>query len=233
MCGRYVSPDEAAIERAWNLTRGVDPFSARYNAAPTDGLPVVRVRHDKREIARLRWGLIPYWAKEASIGVKAINARAETLAEKPAFRDAFERRRCIVPMRGFYEWKKAGRGKIPHFCRLTHADLFGVAGLYEYWPGVEGSSPMETFTVITTDANELLAELHNRMPAILSERDYEVWLDPVNRDTVSLKPILKPYPAEEMRVYPVSTKVNRVENDDDSLIREVGGPEQDLFGAVR
>jgi putative SOS response-associated peptidase YedK len=164
--------------------------------------------------------------------VKAINARAETLAEKPAFRDAFQRRRCIVPMRGFYEWQKAGRGKIPHFCRLTHADLFAVAGLYEYWPGVEGGGPMETFTVITTDANSVVAKLHDRMPAILQESDYDAWLDPENRNAESLKPKLNPYPADQMRVYPVSTNVNRVENDDDTLIREAAQPERDLFGSL-
>lgn len=222
MCGRYVSPDEAAIERAWNLKRAGNPFAAHYNAAPTQYLPVVRVHPERdREIALLRWGLIPYWAKDASIGNRMINARAETVAEKAVFHPAFQRRRCLVPMTGFYEWQKTGTGKAPYFCRLLNADLFAVAGLYEYWAGAGGAEPIESYTIITTDANEMMARLHDRMPAILHERDHAAWLDPKNQNKERLEALLKPYPAEEMRAHPVSTRVNNVKNDDETLIDEL------------
>lgn len=222
MCGRYVSRDQAAIERAWNLKRAGDPFGPRYNAAPTQLLPVIRVHPERdRELPLLRWGLIPSWAKDASIGAKMINARGETVAEKPAFRAAFERRRCLVPMAGFYEWKKTAAGKVPHFCHLLNTELFAVAGLYEWWPGKDGSEPIESYTIITTDANEMMAKLHDRMPVILHERDYDAWLDPKNENTEALKALLKPYSAEEMRAYPISTRVNNVKNDDESLIQEL------------
>lgn len=223
MCGRYVSKDQAAIERAWNLKGGGSPFGARYNAAPTQSLPIVRVHPDRnRELTLLRWGLIPSWAKDASIGAKMINARCETLGEKPAFRAAFHRRRCLVPMAGFYEWQKTATGKVPHYIHPLNAELFAVAGLYEWWPGKDGAGPIESYTIITTNANEMMTRLHDRMPVILHEKDYDAWLDPTNENTEALKVLLKPYPAEEMRVYAVSTRVNDVENDDESLIREPG-----------
>jgi putative SOS response-associated peptidase YedK len=224
MCGRYVSKEQAAIERVWNLTRGGgNPFGATFNAAPTQQLPIVRV-HPKRgrELTLLRWGLIPSWAKDVSMGAKMINARCETLAGKPAFRSAFQRRRCLVPMAGFYEWQKASAGKVPHFVRLLNADLFAVAGLYEWWPGNPDTAPIESYTIITTQANEALVKLHDRMPVILNERDYDAWLDPKNEKTEAINALLKPYPAEEMAAYPVSTRVNNVRNDDDSLIHELG-----------
>ncbi len=225
MCGRYVTKDQAAIERAWHLTRGGgNPFRATYNAAPTQYLPIIRSHPERdRELALLRWGVIPSWAKDASIGVKMINARGETVAEKPAFRAAFRRRRCLVPMAGFYEWKKTAAGKVPHFVHLLNADLFAVAGLHEYWPGKDGSEPVESYTIITTDANEMMAKLHDRMPVILHERDYEAWLDPNNENIEALKALVKPYPAEEMHAHPISTRVNNVKNDDKSLIQELAG----------
>lgn len=221
MCGRYVSKEQAAIERAFNLTRGGgNPFGARYNAAPTDLLPIIR-DHPKRgrELTLLRWGLIPSWAKDASIGAKMINARAETLAEKPAFRSAFQRRRCLVPMAGFYEWQKTPAGRMPHYVHLLNTDLFAVAGLYEWWFGKEGVQPIESYTIVTTEANEMVSKLHDRMPVILHEQDYQAWLDPKNENAQALRALLKPYPAEEMLAYPVSTRVNSVKNDDASLIQ--------------
>lgn len=221
MCGRYLSPDEAAIERAWNLKRAGSPFGRRYNAAPTLRLPVVRAALDgDRELALLRWGLIPSWAKDPAMGAKMINARAETVAEKPAFRSAFRRRRCIVPMLGFYEWQKTPCGKIPHFIHPLNSELFAVAGLYEWWPGRGGSEPIESYTIVTAEANEMMAKLHDRMPVILRETDYDAWLDPKNDEAGALKSLLKPYPAEEMHAYPVSTRVNNVTNDDESLIQK-------------
>jgi putative SOS response-associated peptidase YedK len=228
MCGRYVSAEEASIERHWNLIRGGgDPFGPVYNAAPTLQLPIIRVHRDRGlELVRLRWGLIPYWAKDASIGVKTINARAETVDEKPAFREAFRRRRCLVPMAGFYEWKKTPVGKVPHFICPLNGELFNVAGLYERWRPKDGE-PIETFTIVTTEANELIAKLHDRMPVILSDQDQKAWLDPANEDADALKALLKPYPPDEIRAYPVSTRVSNAKNEGPELIEP--STVQDMF----
>lgn len=147
-----------------------------------------------------------------------INARAETVAEKPAFRTAFKHRRCLVPMAGFYEWQKVGARKVPHYVHLLNAELFAVAGLYEYWPGKGGAEPVESFTIITTDANEMMANLHDRMPVIVPESEHVGWLDPKNEKTDALRKLLRPYPAAEMRAYPVSLRVNNVKNDGPELI---------------
>jgi len=229
MCGRYVSPDAAAIERAWHIGRGnSNPFGTRYNAAPTQMLPVVCVHADRgRELALLRWGLVPSWAKDALIGARMINARGESVAEKPAFRAAFRRRRCLVPMAGFYEWQKAGARKVPHFIRLLNAEVFAVAGLHEYWPGKDGAEPVESYTIITTGANEMMSKLHDRMPVIIPEREHEAWLDPGNEQTDALRQLLKPYPAEEMRAHPIGLRVNNVKNDGPELIEPVPGPIND------
>lgn len=222
MCGRYVSPSEADIERVWNLVRGGNPFPARYNAAPTLELPVIRAHPERgRELALLRWGLIPSWSKDPATGVKLINARADSIAAKPAFRSAFRRRRCLVPMAGFYEWQSTPAGKVPHFIRLLNSELFAVAGLYEWWPGRDDAAPIESFTIITCDANPLLTRLHNRMPAILDERDHDAWLAPSNDDTGRLQAMLAPYPADEMQATPVSARVNNVRNEGPELIAPV------------
>lgn len=220
MCGRYVSPHNAAIERHWRIGRdNSNPFGARYNAAPTQLLPIHR-NHPARgpELALLRWGLIPSWAKDASIGARLINARADTVAAKPSFRAAFKRRRCLVPMMGFYEWQKAGARKVPHYIHLPAAELFAVAGLYEYWAGTDGADSIESYAIITTDANAVVATVHDRMPVILPERHYEEWLDPGNERADALQDLLRPYPADGMRAFPVSTRVNNVKNDDPALI---------------
>jgi putative SOS response-associated peptidase YedK len=220
MCGRYVSKDQAAVERAFNVVRGGgDVFEAHYNAAPTLTLPVIRVSRERgRELAGLRWGLVPYWAKDAKIGAGMINARSETIAEKPAFRDAFQRRRCLVPMAGFYEWQKMPAGKVPHFIHLLNTEQFAVAGLFEYWPGKDGAAPIESYTIVTTSANEMLAPLHNRMPVILHEQDHAVWLDPKNGDAAGLQRLLTPYPSEQMRAYPVSSRVSNSKNEGPELV---------------
>jgi putative SOS response-associated peptidase YedK len=227
MCGRYVTRREAEIERLWNYgwprrapeSDVVRKLGSLFNAAPTQWLPVFR-KHAERgpELVRLRWGLVPSWSKDATIGVKLINARGETVGEKASFRAAFRRRRCVVPMAGFYEWQRSASRKVPYYVHLLNAEIFGVAGLYEYWPGKEGAEPLETFTIITTDANETVARLHDRMPVILAERDFDAWLDPKNEKTDTLQPLLKPYPSEEMRAYAVSTRVNNARNDGPELI---------------
>jgi putative SOS response-associated peptidase YedK len=227
MCGRYaifgpISRNNRDVIQFLDRELEFDPA---YNAAPTQQLPVFRVTARGRELALLRWGLVPYWAKNAAIGAKMINARADTLAGKPAFQSAFSRRRCLVPMSGFYEWKKGGRSNIPHYIHLLNAELFAAAGLYEFWPGKDGAAPIESFTIVTTEANEVVRNLHDRMPVIVHEADYEAWLDPKNADTAALEGLLAPYPAEEMRAYPVGLRVNSANNNDAELIAPAQGLE--------
>lgn len=223
MCGRYAifGPVSRKNRELLEFLDRELAFGPTYNAAPTQQLPVYRVIRGGGNLALLRWGLIPYWAKNAAIGAKMINARADTLAEKPAFGSAFLRRRCLVPMTGFYEWKKGGARNIPHYVHLLNAEIFAAAGLYEFWPGKDGAGPIESFTIITTEANELMRTLHDRMPVILHEADYAAWLDPQNADTAALEQLLKPYPAEEMRAYPVGLGVNSAKNDGPELILPV------------
>jgi putative SOS response-associated peptidase YedK len=172
----------------------------------------------------MRWGLIPSWAKDPKIGAKMINARAETIVEKPAFRKAFAQRRCLVPMTGFYEWAKGRRGKVPHYVRLRNSDLFACAGLWEWWKSPEGEW-LASFTIIVTDANKLISALHERMPVVLAPEDHKVWLDPKNEDVNELAELLKTYPADEMTADPVSTKVNDVKNDGAELVEPLRYPQ--------
>ncbi len=228
MCGRYVTRDGAAMERSWNYgwprddpARDLAP--ATFNAAPTQLLPVVRTHPERGpEFARLRWGLIPSWAKDARIGTKMINARGEAVAEKPAFRAAFARRRCLVPMAGYYEWRRDGARAMPHYIHLLNADLFAVAGLHEYWPGRDGAEPVESYTLITIAANEMISRIHDRMPVILAESDHAAWLDPGYRDTGALRSLLRPFPSGEMRAHAVSARVNNARNNGPDLVEPVG-----------
>jgi putative SOS response-associated peptidase YedK len=220
MCGRYRNTlsDEAmrALVRYLNEIANIRP---RYNAAPTDMLPVVRLDPQRRrELVMMRWGLIPSWAKDTKIGAKFINARAETVATQPAFRDAFRARRCLVPSDGFYEWKKAPDGtKQPYHIGMRDGAAFAFAGLWEHW--TRGPAPIESFTIITGPPNSLVAELHDRMPVILEPDHYEEWLTAT--DTAALETMLQPFPAQLMAAYPVSTKVNSVKNDTPDLIEPI------------
>ena len=221
MCGRYAiyGPVSRANRDLIEFLGEEIAFSPAYNAAPSQELPVMRAAAaGNRELTLLRWGLVPSWAKDPAIGARMINARSETVAEKPAFRSAFRRRRCLVPMCGFYEWQKTGSRKVPHFVRLLNAEVFAVAGLHERWSGKEGAGPIDSYTILTTGANDMMRALHDRMPVILQERDYDAWLDPANDAVASLQPLLQPFPAEEMRAYPVSTRVNNARNNDPGLI---------------
>ncbi|MCX7853872.1 MAG: SOS response-associated peptidase [Caldilineales bacterium] len=213
MCGRFTltaSGDELAslfdLEQAPNL-------EPRYNIAPTQPVAVVRLDREgrRREFTLMRWGLIPSWAKDIHIGNRLINARAETLTEKPAFRTAFRRRRCLIPANGFYEWQKptAGR-KQPYFIGLPDRRPFAFAGLWEHWEGADGSV-LDSCAIITTAANERVRVLHDRMPVILERTDFGDWLDPTTTPD-RLFHLLRPYPFE-MLIYPVSTLVNAPEND--------------------
>ncbi len=221
MCGRFsndAKPEQ--IEAEFKIGKlNPELFTPRYNIAPTQMIPVVLEQSGDRIIEALRWGLIPSWAKDESIGSKMINARAETLAEKPSFRDAFKHKRCIIPASGFYEWQKQATGaKQPFYFRMKEREVFGFAGLYEEWLDRETGEQIETFTIITTEANEVLEPIHERMPVILKTSDYEQWLDEKEKDTGKLQKLLAPFPAQEMASYKVSRDVNSPANDSPNLI---------------
>ena len=217
MCGRYAltSPPEVIAERFELLW--LPKVSAHYNIAPSQMIPVVRATEQGKELAFLKWGLIPSWAKDPAIGAKLINARMETLADKPAFRSAFRRRHCLVPADAFYEWKATGGRKQPYCIRMADQKLFGMAGLWEHWVDTAGET-VETCTIITMEANDLVRDLHDRMPLIIQPSDYGAWLDASNPDAHRL---LKPFPSEQMSYFPVSTRVNSVRNDDAECLAPV------------
>jgi putative SOS response-associated peptidase YedK len=218
MCGRYTltSPGEVVAE----LFEIVDvpPILPRYNLAPTQEAAVVRVAAPgaPRTLDRLRWGLIPTWAQDPAIGNRMINARAESVADKPAYRDSFRRRRCLVPADGFYEWKKLeGKTKQPYLIRRQDRLPFAFAGLWSWWRDRQSpeASAIETFTILTTQPNDLLRSLHDRMPVILDRRDFAAWLDPANRDAAHLRSLLAPAPTAGWEAVPVSRAVNSPAHD--------------------
>lgn len=213
MCGRFsLSAISAELATLFDLDDFPD-LPARYNIAPTQPVIVVRQAHDsdRRQVALMRWGLIPSWAKDISIGSRMINARAESVAEKPSFGAAFKRRRCLIPASGFFEWQKRGSSKQPYFIGMEDLGPFALAGLWEYWEGADGSA-LETTTILTTTPNDLVKPLHNRMPVILHPQDFPDWLHPAT-PADALIYLLRPYPAAGMIAYPVSTLVNSPAND--------------------
>jgi len=216
MCGRFtLTTNIATIAQAFQVapTLQVEP---RYNVAPTQ--QVVTVMQDEtRHLELLRWGLIPAWAKDESIGNKMINARAETLAEKPSFKRLLTSKRCLVVADGFYEWKKEPGGKTPMYFTLKSKEPFAIAGLWDIWHTPDGTV-LRTCTLITTQPNDLVSPVHDRMPAILLPDLREEWLNPANHDQELLRSFLKSYPTEEMTARPVSRKVNNVSNDTPELI---------------
>lgn len=216
MCGRfYLITDSQTLAEHFEATGGLE-LAPRYNIAPSQEVAAVRQGVEGREIARLHWGLIPFWAKSAKSSYKMINARAETVASKPAYRAAFRRRRCLIPASGFYEWKATESGKQPYSIR-TNEDLMAFAGLWEHWQGEDGVS-VESCTVIVTQANDKLRPIHDRMPVILDPVDYEIWLDPETQDPHILEPMLRSYPGDKMNFYPVSRKVGNASYDDPECI---------------
>jgi putative SOS response-associated peptidase YedK len=221
MCGRFTlrTPTKAIVE-AFDLTEALD-LPPRYNIAPTQQVAAIRLdpRQGTRQLSLLRWGLIPSWADDPAIGNRLINARAETVAVKPAFRHAFQKGRCLVLADGFYEWKKTGSTKQPFYVRLRDDGPFAFAGLSEHWQ--RGDQTIDSCTIITTEANELMAGIHDRMPVILSRDDYGLWLDGDFHGQAKLLEMLRPFPAEEMEAYPVSTLVNNPRNETATCIEAV------------
>ena len=221
MCGRFIIlSDLEHIQLALPIDQVNGEVKPSYNIAPTQSVATVVRRDGKNILEAMRWGLIPVWAKDASIGAKMINARAETLAEKASFKRPLKSQRCLIVADGFFEWQKTGAQKIPMFIRLRDEKPFGFAGLYDVWRSREGQS-LTTCTIITTTPNELMATIHDRMPVILPPQAYARWLDPANQDLGELQKLLQPYPAEEMIAYSVSTAVNSPRNNSAELIRPV------------
>jgi len=213
MCGRFaLKAPPRTIQQHFGLPETVD-LSPRYNIAPSQDVAVIRHLSGRgyRQLDMLRWGLIPGWAKDMKISYRMINARAETLAQKPAFRTAFKKRRCIIAADGFYEWLHSGKTKQPFFVHMKNSAVFGFAGLWESWNSPEGST-VESCTVITTSANDLVRKIHDRMPVILHSARYEAWLQDSTK-VETLQQLLMPYPAAEMEIYRVSSEVNSPKND--------------------
>lgn len=218
MCGRYtltLTKDGIRAEIPTIGSFGI-PWKPRYNLAPTNIIPAI-ISAEPTSLNGLRWGLIPSWAKDESIGQKLINARGETLNEKPSFKHIFKRRRCLIPADGFYEWQPVGRRKQPMYIRLRESRLFTFAGLWDEWKNLSGEA-VRSCTIITTTANELIQKFHHRMPVIIQPEFRQTWLDSNITDTNGLSDLIKPYASEKMEVFPVSLAVNKPENDSPECI---------------
>jgi putative SOS response-associated peptidase YedK len=216
MCGRYrLSRRKQIIEEHFETAGWQDDWSPRYNIAPTQHIPVIR-QHPKepiRQLSSMKWGLIPSWARDVSIASGTINAKSETAATKPAFRDPLKFRRCLIPADGFYEWQRRGSAKQPYCLEVSDGELFAFAGLWDGWKNAEGQW-IKTCSILTTTPNAVTSAIHDRMPVILDPDSYDLWLDPGLTDAQVVSELLKPYDARLMRAYPVSTRINHVANDD-------------------
>lgn len=219
MCGRFAQRSPARKVAKQFGVEEVPPLAERYNVAPAQMILGIRGEGGAREATFFKWGLVPRWAKDPGIGNKLINARSETVEEKPSFREAFSRRRCIIPADGFYEWKREARRKQPFFFRMRDERPFGFAGLWERWEG-EGEV-INSCTILTTEANEVLRPVHDRMPVILHLEDYELWLDGDPRRPDLMKDLLRSYPEEKMVGYPVGSSVNSPRNQGAGLVERM------------
>jgi putative SOS response-associated peptidase YedK len=207
MCGRYTLIAEG---RQWQRKLGLQEeprLEARYNIAPSELIAIVRRAHGGNHLAVVQWGLVPFWADDAKIAHRLINARGETAGKKPAFRAAMRYRRCLVPADGFYEWQETDSGKQPMYVRLAGGQVFAMAGLWESWESPAGEV-RESATILTTEANALVERMHDRMPVIVEPEDYDRWLDPGMQKPEQVQDICRPYPAEEMGAWPVCRAVS-------------------------
>ncbi len=222
MCGRFTLSQTTDVIAAAFQVSTMPLLEPRYNISPTQAAPVVfrLTNSPARQFTYMHWGLIPSWANDAKMGARLINARSETVAEKPSFRAAFKRRRCLVIADGFYEWQRLDRGKQPFYIHLGDRQPFGFAGLWEHWQSADGSE-IKSCTILTTAPNELLSPIHNRMPVILNSDDYDLWLDPDVSHPKQLQLLLRPYPPEAMTCYPVSSVVNSARHDRPECIHPI------------
>ncbi len=217
MCGRLSIATGSDILRVRFNVEMTEDLQPRYNAAPTQYLPVI-LNHEPRTINLCRWGLIPYWAKEQKIGSRLINARAETLLEKPSFRNAFKKQRCLVLADGFYEWKRVSDIKRPYRITMRNNEPFAMAGIWDVWTTPDGEE-LRSFSIITTEPNDLIKDLHNRMPAILKKENEDRWLQDI--DSSAAQEMLEPYPGDDLLAYPVSSLVNSPRNDTEAITQPV------------
>jgi putative SOS response-associated peptidase YedK len=218
MCGRFtLHTSSSELVRVFQLIRPPTDVVVRWNIAPTQQVLAVRQSEQGREPVWMRWGLIPSWAKDAKIGNSLINARAETISEKPSFRTAFKRRRCLVIADGFYEWSKFEKAKVPYLIKLRSRSTFAFAGLWEQWKEPTGDW-IESTTIITTNPNSLMASIHDRMPVILPSERYDEWLNVSTQDVQQLQKLLIPYPPEDMETEKVSSAINNARNEVDPRI---------------
>ncbi|MHB8216042.1 MAG: SOS response-associated peptidase [Candidatus Sulfotelmatobacter sp.] len=216
MCGRYrLSRRKQLVEEYFDTAFDEPEWTPRYNIAPTQPVPVIRQnpKEPRRELSLMRWGLIPSWSKDISGAAMMINARSETAATKPAFRDPLSSRRCLVPADGFYEWRRAGNTKQPYCFEVNDGELFAFAGLWDRWKDPSGQW-VKSCSILTTTPNAVTSSVHDRMPVILDRADYDLWLDPGTTNVEAISKMWKPYDARMMRCYPVSSRVNHVGNDD-------------------
>jgi len=223
MCGRYrLSRRKQIIDEHFDSVSGEEDWSPRYNIAPTHPIPVIRQNPKEpiRELSLMRWGLIPSWAKDASVAARTINARAETAATKPAFRDPLKFRRCLIPADGFYEWQRTAKSKQPFCFELSDGQLFAFAGLWDRWKDPSGNW-LKTCSILTTTPNAVTSVVHDRMPVILDPDNYDLWLDPGMTDAGAVSEMLKPYDPRQMRCYPISNRINYVANDDEACSARV------------
>jgi putative SOS response-associated peptidase YedK len=219
MCGRFsLHTPESQIREAFNLDH-TEPLglNAHYNIAPSQQIPVIRDTETDREMALAQWGLVPHWSKEPKTKYSTINARIESVAEKPTYRTPFKRRRCLIPADGFYEWKVVNGHKIPHHIRMRDSSVFAFAGLWDHWEGEDGS--IESCTIIVMPANEVMTPLHERMPAIIAPTHYDLWLDSRMNDKDEIMQLLNSAPSSQLKAYPVSTWVNVPKHDDERCIQ--------------
>jgi len=217
MCGRYSLVSELSQLQAEFDFEFSAELTPRYNIAPGQDVLAIGYNNGRRIGSYLRWGLVPFWAKEEKIGYKLINARMESLEEKPSFKHAFQKRRCLIICDGYYEWKKTKSEKQPFRFVMKDRRPFAMAGLFEVWKKADGTKPLSTCTIITTEANASTEDIHDRMPVILKQEDYDYWMNPKNSNINELKQLLVPYSAEAMDKYEVSTLVNSPKNEGEEL----------------
>jgi putative SOS response-associated peptidase YedK len=233
MCGRYrMTRADKLAQQFEILEEEIDvELTPRYNVAPGQMIAAVRQHREKpvRKLSSFKWGLVPSWAKDPNIGYKMLNARSETIADKPAYREAFKSRRCLIPADGFYEWKTEGKAKQPFHFGMKDDGIFALAGIWERWKDPKGSM-LETCSILTTSPNALMEGIHDRMPVIVRPDDYDLWLDPGYKNTEGLAELLKPYDASVMKRYAVSTRVNSVKFDDPECAASIEG--DSLFASV-
>lgn len=222
MCGRYsLSLSSSDLSDYFHLVKAPPPLEPRYNIAPSQDVAVIREKEEERLLVMLHWGLIPFWANDTKIGYRTLNARSETAYKTPAFRAAFRSRRCLIPASGYFEWDKKDGTRQPYFIFRADGQPIAFAGLWEHWEEKEGKEVIDSCTILTTEASEPVANLHDRMPVILEPEDFDQWLDPHEQDVDHLRKLLRPAPPGILSMYPVSKYVNKATHEGQECVEPV------------